>query len=52
MQNPVALEEEIVESPSHFEEAAAQEIVRRWQEAGIDLLYAERMGENDDQPKG
>ena len=35
-----------------FEEAAAQEIVRRWQEAGIDLLYAERMGENDDQPKG
>ena len=35
-----------------FEEAAAQEIVRRWQEAGIDLLYSERMGEYDDQPKG
>lgn len=35
-----------------FEEAAAQEIVRRWQKAGIDLLYAERMGEYDDQPKG
>jgi len=35
-----------------FEEAATQEIVRRWQEAGIDLLYSERMGEYDDQPKG
>jgi len=35
-----------------FEEADAQEIVRRWQEAGIDLLYSERMGEYDDQPKG
>ena len=35
-----------------FKEDAAQEIIRRWQEAGIDLLYSERMGEYDDQPKG